>query len=83
MQGISPDRLNTKKVQLQDMLQQKLAKTAKKMVDEVKHERKVISGIIKDIGFDIIKEKIVPERVPMEFCYSMPAGNLKNLFSGE
>ena len=53
------------------------------MLDEVRHERKVINGIIKDIGFDIIKEQIVPERAPMEFCYSMPAGNLKNLFSGE
>ena len=46
-------------------------------------ERKVVNSIIKDIGFDIMKERIVAERIPMEFCYSLPTGNLKNLFEGE
>ena len=84
MLGVAAGGLDKKRVALQDMFQARLAKTAKSIIKDVQHERKVINSIQKDIGFDIIKESIVPERAPVEFCYSLPVGKALAgaLFSG-
>ena len=84
MLGVAAGGLDKKRVALQDMFQAKLAKTAKSIIKDVQHERKVINSIQKDIGFDIIKESVVPDRAPIEFCYSLPVGKAlaAALFSG-
>ena len=76
---VEGERVGKREVRLQEILQARLQKAAKNMLDEVKEEEETVQAIKTDVGYDIFNESILLDRQPVEFCMSMCGGsNIKN-----
>ena len=50
------------------------------MVKEVKQEEKAVQAIKCDVGYDILREELLPNRKPIDFCMSLTSSGLKTGF---
>ena len=50
------------------------------MVREVVQEEKAVEAIKHDVGYDILREELLPSRKPIDFCMSLNSNGLKTGF---
>ena len=52
-------RVSSREVRLQEVLQARLKKTAKTIIDKAKEEEETVLAIRKDVGYDILEEAML------------------------
>ena len=69
-----PGNVNSTEAMIQNILRSQLTKTTRNLTDDIKNEKKVVDSIKEDVGYDIVMQQVVPERLPVEYFMAIPYG---------